>query len=494
MDKFDDIWNNRFNSEKLPVDDWTNPDDVVWSSISTEIFEEKKKSNVWLFWLSGLFIIITAFYVLSKNKNNKHFIGDVQVVNNIEEAGTSVKTKSLEKTTTQNLNKSPKNNSLNLDEKPKNIKTSKSTPLKNKASINDLDTKQINNGVSLRALDSNNKVKNSSISNLGSLPKIQDVFSFKANAKSSNEITLTNKGEKLDQISILKSPPKSIPTLSLVPINSNTLNLPSLEVPAKKLSVKDTSNKNVSIGVYGGMQLWQHKVSSNYLGDLSPFDFSHTNGLGWVAGLNIEYAINNKLSLFMNPSFEEVKTTSGHNSNLKYNVSNETDAANDYNLSLATPFGFSEANFLLFRRSDVGAEEIDLLVDFESNHNIKNISLGFGVKLDLFKASKFGSFISLGGGINQILEIRNSINQINTNHRAIVFQDMGTASYMNPDLNKWHFDVRGGLGLNYQFSNNVELNLAYNFINGLNPIFELNDYKTKVNRSQIQIGLLISRF
>jgi len=33
MDRFNDIWKNRFNAEEVPVDDWSSPGDAVWSSI-----------------------------------------------------------------------------------------------------------------------------------------------------------------------------------------------------------------------------------------------------------------------------------------------------------------------------------------------------------------------------------------------------------------------------------------------------------------------------
>jgi opacity protein-like surface antigen len=163
---------------------------------------------------------------------------------------------------------------------------------------------------------------------------------------------------------------------------------------------------------------------------------------------------------------------------------------NDYALNLATPYGLSGATFNFNRGQTLASDEVNLLVDFNSEHLIRNFSLPLGVVIyPLGKKRKFSPTVNLGFGINYLAQISNKIQSIETHHDAIQYDDSGSSTFVSPDLEKWHFDYRLGLGLKYEVQQNLYLQLNYNWIRGLNPIYKLENYETRIDRHQISIGL-----
>ena len=495
MDRFDDIWNNRFNSEDLPSEEWSMPDDKVWSSISQEISIEEKKRPWWMFWLTGLVLLIVTVCVLGL-KIDKDEVSEL--------SRPVVSSASISQVVSDEKDAQPTNKVQDLTEEIKSAETYKIKEARNTPKVKESEKATKIQKTFFRSINRQGPKESVNFFSI----KSKTIFSSSEVKDSFNKPAI-NKGQVKTGINLVsqnnlekeKNDFKTLLPLTLLkglvlPKVDQNLDLSEklkLNSYNKQLNT-DLSNKHFNLSVNAGLQFWSHKVSETYLGDLSPFEFTHTDNTGWTAGLNLEYEISKKISLFLHPNYEQVITSSGHNSNLEYKLNEEQENSNNYNLNLATPFGFSEADFFLLRLSDISENNVDLLVDFTSEHTIRNIALPLGIKVNLFDVKRLNAFVTLGGAVNHILEIKNSIKNIHTNHSAFVYQNQGTSSYMKADVNKWHFDVRAGLGLDYSLLDNLKISLAYNYIKGLNPIFELNDYKTKVDRNQFQIGVLISRF
>jgi len=226
---------------------------------------------------------------------------------------------------------------------------------------------------------------------------------------------------------------------------------------------------------------------------LSPFDFNYQDSWGWQTNFSLNFELNNYADAFVGLQFDQVKTTSGHNSELQYNVleeENPSDPLNGYALSLATPYGLSGATFNFNRGQNLAANEVDLVVDFNSEHLIRNWSLPIGTAIyPLGKKRKFIPSATIGFGINYLAQITNKIQSIETHHDAIQYDDSGTSTFVSPDLEKWHFDYRLGLNAKYELKRNLHLQLNYDWTRGLNPIFKFENYETKIDRHQISLGL-----
>ena len=70
MDRFDDIWKNRFNEEDFSDSDWNTPDENVWDEILPHVAPEKGKRYLWMTWVGvGIFSIL-LISILALNKNN----------------------------------------------------------------------------------------------------------------------------------------------------------------------------------------------------------------------------------------------------------------------------------------------------------------------------------------------------------------------------------------------------------------------------------------
>jgi opacity protein-like surface antigen len=270
------------------------------------------------------------------------------------------------------------------------------------------------------------------------------------------------------------------------------LNL-SLVAEVENLDIVPPKKSRFSLSLQSGATFWQHQISETYINDLSAADFNYKDSWGWQTGLTFNFDLNEKVGFFAGINYEQIKTQSGHNSAINYSIDNEADPANplnNYVLSLATPYGISGSNFNLNRLENIGANEVDLLVDFHSNHTIRNFSVPFGsVLYPIGKKRKLVPFASLGFGVNYLSNISNEINSIETHHDAIQFDDSGSSEFVNADVTQWHFDYRVGAGLNYELNRRLSLSLNYNFAKGINPIFELDTYNTRINRHQIRLGL-----
>lgn len=477
MDRFDDIWKNRFNEEEFSESDWNTPDENVWEGIIPRVDPQKDKRSLLVIWLGVGIISILLVSILTLDKNKKTSTIETASFENLIPAPTEPTYKiAIIKDDTSEQNQKPlKNNStemlsepLEVDDSPKNIyiKSSNKTSLKS----------------NIKTVVFSNNISADSISN--EINPARDEQST---------LSISKKLEKVIQTDGMKDKT----------IGKNVISVPSLNMflsrgkeihPIQFSSEFETTKKiKYTLGAGTGATFWQHRISNDYANDLSPFDFNYQDAWGWQTSLSLNVAMNNYFDAYVGFQFEQVQTTSGHNSDLTYNVleeDNPSNPLNGYALNLATPYGLSGATFNFNRGQTLASDEVDLLVDFNSEHLIRNFSMPIGTVIyPLGKKRKFVPTANLGFGVNYLAQISNKIQSVETHHDAIQYDDSGSSTFVSPDLQKWHFDYRLGLGLKYEVQRNLHLQLNYNWIRGLNPIFKLENYETRIDRHQISIGL-----
>ena len=220
-------------------------------------------------------------------------------------------------------------------------------------------------------------------------------------------------------------------------------------------------------------------------------DSNYTDQWAWQIEGSIEYLINDFVGIKTGLQYQRIQNNSGHNSPLAYDPNAESDsgATNDYALSLATPYGLAPAAFSFSRQDEIGTDAVDLLVDFNSKHTIHNLSVPLG--LSIYPLGQRGRWIpELTGafGLNYILGLDNEIESIQTNHDAIRFEKE-TAALNKQEMEAWHYDLRIGAGLSHRLTNTWELRFQYQWMYGIQPVFQLDAYATRIDRHLLSFGL-----
>ncbi|MFK8010083.1 MAG: hypothetical protein AB8H03_27260 [Saprospiraceae bacterium] len=478
MDRFDDIWKNRFNEEDFSESDWNTPDEDVWEGILPHVAPKRDKRAWWMILLGVGIVSILLILTLTKNKSNQISVDEtVPFGTLISESAESSNTISEVKETAS----TPNGDSL----------VSKSPQIINEALSINVSPKITNNSSSNNTyLKSNIKtVFNSNISTDIDLTEINQVRNEKSTLSNSIKLENVILEDGMKNI-IFEENLISIPSLSLFLFAEKSVHpihvSPEFELVSNK-------SKALSLGLRTGTTLWKHRISNDYTSDLSPFDFNYQDGWGWQTSFSLNYELSNYFDIFANFQYEQIKTTSGHNSDLTYNVleeENPSNPLNGYALNLATPYGLSGATFNFNRGQTLASDEVNLLVDFNSEHLIRNLSLPVGIAIYPFgKKQKFIPSVSLGFGVNYLAQISNKIHSIETHHDAIQYDDSGSSTFVSPDLEKWHFDYRLGIGLQYELQRNLHLQFNYDWTRGLNPIYKFENYETRIDRHQISLGL-----
>ena len=483
MDRFDDIWKNRFNEEDFPVGDWNVPDDEVWKSISAEVLPEKDRRRALWFWISlGVVLLLVAMAILVGNGNQKHS------ENNISKEEATSKLISVDTPQNNPIVKNEVINTKKIGEnkgestfKSENISVNISPSGERIKGIEDNSSTIVKSPITSKVINKNTlstqPVENKNI--LSNLPKIKVTIPADGMSKRANETIYIIPNSDL----VLQEPLRAHPILNF-PLLADDNFLESLHP-------KSNSFGKIRFGANAGVTFWRHRISDEYTNDLSGADFNYEDGNGWQTNLNLNISLGKKWDAFVGVQYEQVKTKSGHNSQLTYSPDSElSDPLNGYVLSLATPYGISGSTFNFNRVEEIGTDDVSLLVDFHSDHVIKNISIPVGAMFYPFgKNRKLTPSATLGFGVNYLQEISNEIGYIETNHSAIQFDDSGSSTFADAEVKNWHYDYRLGLGLNYHLNRYLNLNLNYNFSRGINPIFELAEYNTRIDRHHISFGL-----
>ncbi len=477
MDKFNDIWKDRFNQGDIPDADWNTPDKEVWEAILPHVPASEDRRRPLLFWIilgaSILGIAILSYYLSSSKTISQHSMPatDSPVLAYVSNTNTG-RTKEIKehkdeaKKTTAILNTSVEAtaSAANLDNAQRVQKNVHSQD-------------NLHNALQIRTESRGIDRVKLKDEHLGT-----DAPKARQETETVHENTVTE--------DVLLSPLPFVPTL-LLPVEANEE--PVITIPFKVIpnAIELPKPKRLKLAFESGATYWQHRISEQYTSDLSAFEFNYSDDWGWSTQAVISYDLNDKIAITGGIAYERISTTSGHNSNLVYDPTIEEGAmTNDYDASLATPYGIVGANFRFQREEELGDDPVDLLVDFHSKHTIQNVSVPVGVEVyPIGQRRKLIPSIGLGVGTNYLFGIENQIGSIDTNHDAIKYIKGENTSFNQPELERLHFDLRLAVGLEYMIQSDLNVGIQTNFARGINPIFELEDYETRINRYQVQLSL-----
>jgi len=498
MDRMDDIWKDRFNSEELPVADWNSPDDLVWENVADQtVRKNKRRFALWWFFGFLCFVLIgMALLTWANGYDEKENIGKIQSsLLNEQEA----------------LNETVINNNENIilnESKSENQDSATET----KQVVNEAKTKKAN-----QSPIKNTKVEKQSTSFITEKEKTNTAQVITDNLQAGllginplenpsilNPTVKGNQEEGKAKESILKGSSILLGGVQSSAFNQAVITLENLPLifpndiskKSKGYIQKVKTKTPLSLAASVGATYWQHNISEQYTSDLSAADFNYTDEVGYFVDLDISIPLGKRFSIQAGLGYEQIDVSSGHNAQLSYDPAQEnSNPNNNYTVDLATPYGLSAAEFSFERNQDVGEDPVELLVDFNSAHTIRNFSLPLRLVYAPFgNAKKISPYIKAGAGINYLSGISNDIHSIDTHHSAIQYDDSGTSNFNAPDIQKWHYDYRLGVGAQYKWQRGLALSVNYEYIKGINAIFQQNDYKTTISRHHFSIGLTKTLF
>ncbi|MEL6866745.1 MAG: hypothetical protein AAFP19_20145 [Bacteroidota bacterium] len=493
MDKFDDIWKNSFNDESFPIADWNTPDEEVWEGIAPNVPQQNNRKYWFLWSLVLISLLIMAYLLLGAESGDavesNHFSSNQLSTPSLvaqhlvpEVSGRTIRMASKE----EDVNMAAFSN-IDVVESP-----SKEIELEQRNSdpiANEVTRKQTLESVFIAS-------PKKSVPKDVNLPLAPSVEGKAIEAKSNLQFENDKQAGYSTGIggaSIINGTPV-IPTLQLVVSSSDKVEIGShpFPVPASHLDKGKQDQKRWSLSLLAGASLWQHQISNQYTNDLSPFDFKYSDNWGWMNGVQLNWSVHPMFEAQVGLQYERVVGTSGHNSSLVYDVTQEDQAGNDYSQSLATPYGLSEASFRFSRNQALNNDEVNLLVDINSEHEINNWSVPIGLAIYPLAGNANGKWkpqLNLGFGVNYLSSISNRIQHIATNHEAIDFDDKVSSKYADSSIQQWHYDLRMGLGLQYELNSGWQLSANGQWLKGLNPIFQQDKYETRINRFQLSLGI-----
>lgn len=496
MDRFDDIWKNRFNEQDLPDSDWISPDNKVWEGILKEVDTPKKEKRRFLiWWISGFaLIILTALWLFMEQpmiENSTKKINQTALENStltvtrkdeekdIEDqatiTGTATQTEIQAEQPSQLANKRTervlqKNANVSQQKTSKNLTQLTSIESSDAVSATDLETiHELVNG--LHAIDQNAEEV---------IPEMPTVKDLTVSRRSNHFASKKSVGKGISQLPSLNLTSLLAPERNEEAWPFQIVPLPTIVAPPKRWR----------LGFHLGAVHWKHRITDRFREDFAAFDFNYTDTWGWQATMDLAIPINSWLEWSTGIQYEAVQNTSGHNSPLDYRLDREDgSASNAYALSLATPYGLAPAEFSFKREQDLTNEEVDLLVDFQSKHTLRNFSVPVGFSIyPLGQRKRIIPKLNVGIGVNYIAGMANEIDFIQTHHDAILLAKE-TAVVMEQDFEKWHLDYRLGLGVQVHLSQHLRLDLGYNWVRGINPVFKLDEYSTHIDRHLLSVGL-----
>ncbi|MFK7807439.1 MAG: outer membrane protein [Saprospiraceae bacterium] len=502
MDRMDDIWKDRFNSEELPAENWNSPDDLVWEAVAAQtVRKDKKRLLVW--WILGLLALTISIFAayMFKNANATALnaaekeVPTLVVANSSNSIPNNTLTPTKEESTTSNdVFKSEINISK---EKQLTTTTNKNTNPTNLST----NTSQVNNSITKTPINTiTNNPNNTAPKVAKAVVNTKTQNNTAKKATNPNSLATFSKTE-LDtrQEQIAPDAPTESSVIAPSDFNTSIMLLESANVLLENNTINEgdravqklKDKKSIFFSLNAGATYWQHNISEQYTSDLSDFDFNYTDELGFLLDMDLDIPLGKRFMLQVGMDYEQVNISSGHNSELSYDPSQEgSQPHNDYALSLATPYGLSAAEFSFVRAESVGEEPVALTVDFHSAHTIQNFSVPVSFLFAPFgNTNRFSPYLKAGFGVNYLRKLSNDIESIDTHHSAIQFDDSGTSNFQSADIERWHYDYRLGIGAAYRLSPRLSLRLHYEYARGINAIFQQDNYNTRINRHHISLGL-----
>ena len=461
-----------FNSPpSLEGEEWLLSSDSLFDSIESAIYNEPKEKRraFWIWFLPLLFICGIAIYFMTSNSES-----EAKYTNN--------RTKEIQSTTNTFTDHAHEENvviheNMTLKESTTNDKISlpkiKSIVQNSSISSKELSTATPNDQSKELLIYNNPLNRIIRVNTDNNKPPVTDPDSDIA-----SKFGVTNNTAFSDK-------PRSTYDLSkLSGINSFIAHESAPPVSDISLVTIDVSKSVIprwNVKLFSGMTNWNFDLNNNYLTALQPADFSYSNGVGYFVELGIEKSLSNKVSVGISVLAERNTFESGHNSVIDYNINNEnSDNTNEFDLTMASPLGFLESNIVVARSVDAN-DHTDIIIDLENKHTVSNIDLGLYAQLDILQYRSFCIGGQIGGGLNYLSSITNSLDHFTTSESGF---DSRSSEILKgqSELNLLRPYFNFGVNLEYKWSHNISIGLSHQYRQDLNAIYNTGGFSTLINR------------
>jgi len=459
MVDFKDIWEDVLSETDLKKQDWLKPEASTLEGVMNEIQAGKKKRDkLWLFVLFGLALIVVSFLTFSKSTSN---LWTESQQTNIEEKydhsplkeeiyidnGLSVSDPTADPN--QQLQLQPQQPDL---PKPKVF-----------ASTIELNQARLSTNLYERRNGSEMSSKigsNSSINWKNASPSVDGPSSL-----------LIDEIVKPTQLASLLILDTTVPFLK-----SKSRDF----VISNEMSTKSETNRlNGSIiSILLGLNNSNLNLNPNYNFALEPADFFKESRIDHQIGLLYEKQLFQRWNLSLGLQYLSRSLNSGHNSDITYDLNNEIqEANNDFDLTLATPYGFMRSSHIISRTNDDVQSTTVLGSDFKSRHRTKELIFNASVSLNLLDHEAFSIAPLVGFSFNKVLSNQHELIVANTNHSAFEFTQSAIES---PEigLRTYYLSAIGGLDIRYELSARHQLGLLFLHREALTPLYEQDDYSS----------------
>ena len=397
MAKWSEIWNKRFKKPLLADQDWLEPREDIFENI-LQATEPRKRKHVAFWWIVGFgvsMLLIIAGIQFKQSSGN-----DIQqLVDKVQEPATSPLVWDANKQDTDNQLKStnilPSKTELSNDMNPKHGQSLIQSSQKSTFSLSSRPI-QKENAMGTRAfIRTESELVSSQLSEetFGTLNRYH-LISETESVKGINNLAIPF-FEMRDRL--LRSTPQTVDLESKKPLS-----------------------KQWGVSVYAGLNHARHAINTNYAFALAPADFYADDGEGWQLGVAISRNLGSRLDVNLSLDYTVQNYASGHNSELIYHTAQEENLySQSYDLTLATPFGFVQSDFVLSRSADYESQTTVLDAVFGSVHRVSALHAHVSMDYSLIQKNRWSFAISGGIGASYVLSIHNRLSSVDTQHEFI---------------------------------------------------------------------------
>lgn len=467
MVKWSKAWERRFNKPNLIEQDWLEPSDQLFENIQNELESSRKnrKSLYWFFLTILLFVTATtSFYILGSDKKKSELSNnDYPIANNISGAHNNQDKAILNlEQSKDEVESSTKANSVSSLTEP--------LTLKNKNSSVNYSSAQLLQ--KRNTLFNQDQVINDN--NINARPEqVLKIADLKETNGSDNSLDLLNI--------------ESIATLGLVPFDKRVYeySLINTTLPGSLKPLKDISS--LSYQVFAGLIRSQHSLNSNYEFALAPADFYAEDRFGYQFGFGLNKQFTDRVGLTVRASYQVQRFTSGHNSKVIYNTALENnDLSQNYDLTLATPLGFVQSDFVLSRSESYTDSATSLDAIFGSSHTIQSIASDVLLDLTVLKQQAWSLGLIGGLSLAYAVDIDNRLVSLDTQHEFIQYsggsieKDQSDISRFTPRL------LTGIIAKRKTAVGDLVFNMHY--VHAGRDFFRQEDFSSQLHGFNIDIG------